>query len=74
MMKVEFQNWKKEVDANQIAWLGLDCHHCSTNTINHDVLDEFNILLQNIGKDASIKGLVIYSLKDLTKAVQVLVR
>ncbi len=64
MMKVEFQNWKKEVDANQIAWLGLDCHHCSTNTINHDVLDEFNILLQNIGKDASIKGLVIYSLKD----------
>jgi len=64
MMKFEFQNWKKEVDANQIAWLGLDCHHCSTNTINHDVLDELNILLQNIGKDASIKGLVIYSSKE----------
>jgi 3-hydroxyacyl-CoA dehydrogenase/enoyl-CoA hydratase/3-hydroxybutyryl-CoA epimerase len=62
-MKIEFQNWKKEIDANHIAWLGLDCAQSSTNTMSPDVLDELNILLQNIGKDEAIKGLVIYSLK-----------
>jgi 3-hydroxyacyl-CoA dehydrogenase/enoyl-CoA hydratase/3-hydroxybutyryl-CoA epimerase len=62
-MKIEFQNWKKEIDANHIAWLGLDCVQSSTNTMSPDVLDELNILLQHIGKDEAIKGLVIYSLK-----------
>lgn len=63
-MKIEFQNWKKEVDEKHFAWLGLDCQNSSTNTINQDVLDELNILIHNISKDTAIKGLVIYSLKS----------
>jgi len=62
-MKIEFQNWVKEIDSYGIAWLGLDCLHSSANTINQDVLDELNILVQKIGKDESIKGMVIYSRK-----------
>lgn len=63
-MKIEFQNWNKEVDLNGIAWLGLDCLHSTTNVINHDVLDELNIIIQKIGKDVNIKGVVIYSKKS----------
>jgi 3-hydroxyacyl-CoA dehydrogenase/enoyl-CoA hydratase/3-hydroxybutyryl-CoA epimerase len=63
-MIIEFQNWTKELDIYGIAWLGLDCHNSSANVINHDVLDELNILIQKIGKDESIKGLVIYSKKS----------
>ena len=62
-MKIEFQNWTKDVDVNYIAWLGLNCPKTTANTISHDVLDELNILLQKIGKDETLKGLVIYSQK-----------
>ena len=62
-MKIEFQNWTKDVDVNHIAWLGLNCPKTTANTISHDVLDELNILLQKIGKDETLKGLVIYSEK-----------
>lgn len=63
-MKIEFQNWNKEVDSNAIAWLGLNCFHSTANVINHDVLDELNILIQKIAKDVNIKGVVIYSQKS----------
>lgn len=62
-MKIEFQNWTKEIDIDGIAWLGLECLHSSVNTINHDVLDELNLLIQKIGKEENIKGLIIYSKK-----------
>ena len=62
-MKIEFQNWTKELDIFGIAWLGLDCYNSSANVINHDVLDELNIQIQKIGKHEPIKGLVIYSKK-----------
>ncbi len=63
-MKIEFQNWDKELDLNGIAWLGLNCFHSTANVINHDVLDELNILIQKIAKDVNIKGVVIYSQKS----------
>lgn len=63
-MKIEFQNWSKDVDLNGIAWLGLDCQHSTANVINQDVLDELNILIQKIAKDVHIKGVVIYSKKQ----------
>ena len=62
-MSFEFQNWTKEIDANGIAWLGLDCHNCSANVINNEVLDELNIILQKIAKDEAIKGIVFFSKK-----------
>ena len=63
-MKIEFQNWTKEIDAFGIAWLGLDCVEASANTLNTEVLDELNILLQKIANNTDIKGVVFYSLKS----------
>jgi len=63
MVKNHLQNWTYIVDKQHIAWLGLDCHDASTNTLSPDVLDELNILIQKIGKDTTLKGMVIYSLK-----------
>ena len=62
-MSFEFQNWTKEIDTTGIAWLGLDCHNCSANVINNEVLDELNIILQKIAKDEAIKGIVFFSKK-----------
>lgn len=64
MNKNHLQNWKFLVDKQHIAWLGLDCHDASTNTISPDVLDELQLLVQKIANDASLKGMVIYSLKS----------
>jgi len=63
-MKIEFQNWTQDIDAFGIAWLGLDCIDASANTLNAEVLDELNILLQKIAKNTAIKGVVFYSLKS----------
>ncbi|NDH09192.1 MAG: crotonase [Gammaproteobacteria bacterium] len=63
-MKIEFQNWTKEIDDFGIAWLGLDCIHSSANTISSEVLDELNILLQKIANNTEIKGVVFHSLKS----------
>ena len=64
IMKIELKNWKKDIDDKHFTWLGLDCENASTNTINQDVLDELNILIQNIAKDSTLKGVVFYSLKS----------
>ncbi len=57
------KNWEKQTQAQQIVWLGFNRQHASVNTINHEVLDELNQILQDIEQCSDLKGLVIYSLK-----------
>lgn len=64
MVKHHLQNWKFLVDKQHIAWLGLDCHDASTNTLGPEVLDELQLLVQKIANDTSLKAMVIYSLKS----------
>lgn len=56
--------WKLEEDAQHIVWLGLDRQDMQTNTINDEVLEELNVLLQEISNNNQAKGLVIYSCKS----------
>ncbi len=59
------KQWKLTKDADNIIWLGLDRQGMGTNSINEEVLDELNSLLQEIS-DVTVsdaKGLVIYSCK-----------
>lgn len=58
-----YQHWEKKQDDNQIIWLGLNRKNESVNSINDQVLDELNSLLQDISQENNVKGLVIYSLK-----------
>lgn len=58
-----YQHWSVEQDLGNVIWLGFDRQHSVVNTINHEVLDELNSLLQDIAKDVHAKGLIIYSVK-----------
>lgn len=59
-----YKHWEMHTDADGIVWLGLNRKDASVNSINNDVLDEFNSLLQEISQLNAVKGLVIYSLKS----------
>ncbi|MCX7114975.1 MAG: 3-hydroxyacyl-CoA dehydrogenase NAD-binding domain-containing protein [Gammaproteobacteria bacterium] len=58
-----YKHWKVEIDHKKIAWLGLDRANSAVNTINHQILDELNSLLQDIEERADLIGVVIHSLK-----------
>lgn len=58
-----YKHWDMEKDADNIIWLAINRSDTSANTINDDVLNELNSLLQEIAKDNSAAGVVIYSSK-----------
>ena len=59
-----YKHWDIQTDTQDIIWLGFDRQGQRVNTINHDVLDELNSLLQDIAHTNTAKGLIIYSLKE----------
>ena len=59
-----YKHWEMQTDAGLIVWLGMNRKDCAVNTINDEVLDELNSLLQEISQLSDAKGLVIYSLKQ----------
>jgi len=59
-----YKHWEMQLDNNHIIWLGLDRKDASVNTINEEVLDELNSLLQEISQNKNAIGLVVYSLKQ----------
>ncbi len=59
----EYQHWQLNYDADNIAWLYFDKQGSSTNTIDESVLDELTQILDKVGKDSQLKGLVIASAK-----------
>ena len=59
----QYKHWEMECDAQHILWLGLNRQHARVNTINHEVLDELNGILQEFNPKEDYVGLVIYSLK-----------
>jgi len=59
-----YKHWHIETDSQNIIWLGMDRSGESVNTINEEVLDELNNILQGVEKKNDASGLVIYSAKD----------
>ncbi|OGV28019.1 MAG: crotonase [Legionellales bacterium RIFCSPHIGHO2_12_FULL_37_14] len=59
-----YKHWKVETCINKIIWLGLDRQAESVNTINQEVLDELNSLIQDIEDKSDLTGVVIYSAKN----------
>lgn len=62
-MSQEFQHWHLEKDADQIVWLSIDRAGSAVNTMNREVMGEFDQILDQIASDNSCKGLVIQSAK-----------
>ncbi|STX51742.1 yfcX enoyl CoA hydratase [Legionella busanensis] len=59
-----YKHWEFETDADNIIWLGLNRADTALNSINSEVLDELNSILQEVVNQPSAQGLVIYSTKD----------
>ena len=59
-----YKNWDLKRDSDNILWLGLNRHDTSVNSMNEEVLDELNSLLQEIAQDKNAIGLIIYSAKE----------
>ncbi len=59
-----YKHWDIQTDADHIVWLGMNRENANVNTINDEVLDELNGLLQDIAKISDAKGLIIYSSKE----------
>ncbi|MGQ3887813.1 3-hydroxyacyl-CoA dehydrogenase NAD-binding domain-containing protein [Legionella sp. CNM-1927-20] len=59
-----YKHWEIETDSENIIWLGINRADAALNSINSEVLDELNSILQEIVKQSSAQGLVIYSTKD----------
>ncbi|WP_131783075.1 3-hydroxyacyl-CoA dehydrogenase NAD-binding domain-containing protein [Legionella gresilensis] len=59
-----YKHWEIETDAENIIWLGLNRADAALNSINSEVLDELNSILQEAVNQPSAQGLVIYSTKD----------
>ena len=58
-----YKHWEMYTDSDAIIWLGLNRQNASVNSMNDEVLDELNGLLQEITQIGNAKGLIIYSLK-----------
>lgn len=59
-----YKHWDLQRDNDTILWLGLNRSDTNVNTINEEVLDELNSLLQEVSLDKKATGMVIYSLKE----------
>jgi 3-hydroxyacyl-CoA dehydrogenase / enoyl-CoA hydratase / 3-hydroxybutyryl-CoA epimerase len=58
------KHWTKSKDADHIIWLSFDRKDETVNSINDEVLDELNGLLQEVVEDKNAIGLIICSGKD----------
>lgn len=64
MTTTNYKHFHCEYDDENIIWVGIDRAKSSTNTINEELLSEFNQILADIEHNDKIQGLVIYSRKD----------
>ncbi|MBA3535332.1 MAG: enoyl-CoA hydratase/isomerase family protein [Tatlockia sp.] len=58
-----YKHWEMQKDDEHIIWLGINRQDKAVNTINDEVLDELNSLLQEIAKLSEARGLIIHSAK-----------
>lgn len=58
-----YKHWEMHKDDEQILWLGINRQDTLLNSIDDEVLDELNSLLQEVGQLSDAQGLIIYSAK-----------
>lgn len=59
-----YKHWDMYKDSDNIFWLGIDRSDSSVNSINNEVLDELNSVLQEVEQESVAKGLILYSKKN----------
>ena len=64
MMEQQYQHWHLGLDSEKILWLNFDRHNASVNSINREVLEELNQIIEAISIRDDIIGVVVRSGKD----------
>ncbi len=61
-MTMQYQHWQTQLDDHKILWLTLNRHDKSANSLNREVLTEFNHILDDINSNISKQiGVIIQS-------------
>lgn len=59
-----FKNWRLETDADNILWLYFDKQNAAVNTIDREVMEELNLIVDSLKNDQVHKGVIIASGKE----------
>lgn len=64
-MNQQYKNWLVEEDSNNILWLWLDKANAKVNTLNKEIFQELNQIIDGIENNkSSFKGIIIGSKKE----------
>lgn len=58
-----FNNWRTEIDDDQIMWVYFDKADASVNTVNRPVMEEFAKIIQQLETNPPCKAIIITSAK-----------
>ncbi len=58
-----YKHWRLDSDADQVLWVYFDKQGESVNTIDHEVMEEFSGIIDNLSQDKHHKGVIIASAK-----------
>ncbi|HVV68517.1 MAG TPA: 3-hydroxyacyl-CoA dehydrogenase NAD-binding domain-containing protein [Gammaproteobacteria bacterium] len=64
MLSTTYQNWKLHIDEDHILWLSIDRKDSAVNSLNQEVIQEFDEILKSIAEDPQLVGVVISSAKS----------
>src|SRR5476651_2711027 len=64
MTTQSYQHWKLQTDAEHILWLTIDRQSSAVNSLNREVLTEFDRILDGIIADATLRAVIIQSGKS----------
>lgn len=56
-----YKHWRLETDADQVLWLYFDKQNASVNTIDREVMEELNTIMDSLVNDKIHKGVIIAS-------------
>jgi 3-hydroxyacyl-CoA dehydrogenase/enoyl-CoA hydratase/3-hydroxybutyryl-CoA epimerase len=59
----DYKHWRLESDADQIVWLYFDKQNASVNTVDREVMEELNTIVDSFANDTKHKGVILASAK-----------
>jgi len=61
--KQEYKHWRLESDADNVLWLYFDKDKASVNTVDREVMEELNSIVDSLAQDTQHKGVILASAK-----------
>lgn len=58
-----YKHWRLETDSDQVLWLYFDKHNAAVNTLDREVMQELNDVIDSLINKTEYKGIIIASAK-----------